>query len=193
MSHSALENLTQRSQATARRGRGIGTMFLGFFGGWWMAIGLTALYRPTLPVFAAIAAVGLTLMIAGWRRSRSGELASVDSVRDTQVAAHIGRVFRNVNIGQWLLIVALLVVLNVVHQVEWISPGIMLIVGAHFFPLAKLFNSPLHYVTGTALVALSCTYPFLTADGPSSPVGPIAAGIILWSAAVFMLADRPRR
>lgn len=193
MAHQVLENLTERTQVAAQRGRGIGAMFLGFFGSWWMAIGLTAIYGAKMAVFAAIAAVGLTLMVAGWRRSHAGKIASAETVRDTLAEAHINRGFRNVNIAQWLLIIALLVVLNIAHHVEWIAPGIMLIVGMHFFPLAKLFNTKLHYVTGSALVALACTYPFLSADGPGSPLGPIAAGMILWLVATFMLVDKPRR
>jgi hypothetical protein len=193
MSQQVLENPTDRSPVRAQRGRGMGAMFLGFFGSWWMAIGLTAVYGSRLAVFAAIAVVGLTLVLVGWRRSRADEPASADLLSDAQVEARIGRVFRNINIAQWGLIIALLITLNVVHRVEWIAPGIMLIVGLHFFPLAKLFNTRLHTVTGTALVALACTYPFLSEAGPGSPVGPIGAGLILWLVAAFMLADGARR
>jgi hypothetical protein len=193
MSHQVLENPTVNSHPAGHRGRGIGVMFLAFFGSWWMAIGLTAIYGTKAAVIAAIAAVGLTLLVAGWRRSRAEAGTSMHEVRDAVNDAHRSRVFRNVNIAQWLCIIALLVVLNLAHQVEWIVPGIMLIVGAHFFPLAKLFRYKLHYFTGAALVALAVSYPFLSVEGPASPVGPVGAGLILWLVAATMLADRPQR
>jgi hypothetical protein len=68
----------------------------------------------------------------------------------------------------------------------------MLIVGVHFFPLAKLFRYDAHYITGSALVALASSYPFFAAGGPTSAVGPIGAAVILWVSAAGMLIRAPR-
>jgi hypothetical protein len=193
MSHRVLESPGAKPQAAAHRGRGIGVMFFAFFGSWWMGIGLTALYGTNAAVIAAVATVGLSLLLAGWRRSQTEARTAMHEAHDEPLEAHQSRVFRTVNIAQWLCIVALLAVLNMAHHAEWIVPGIMLIVGVHFFPLAKLFRYRLHYLTGTALTALAASYPFFSAEGPQSPVGPIGAGLILWLAAAVMLADRPQR
>jgi len=163
---------------------GIGVMFLAFFSTWWMASGLNSLCGLTWAMLSVVVFAGLVLFLAGWRRARR---------EDSSLDAHGARVFRNVNLVQWGACIALVVVLNVVQHAEWITPGIMLIVALHFFPLAKLFRSKLHVVLGAALTALAVSYPFLTAAGPSSGVGPVAAGIILWAAAagrLFVVARR---
>ena len=127
----------------------------------------------------AVVVMGLLLFCAGWSRAKEARGGAEDPQR--------AQAFRNVNIAQWGAILALLVTLNVIQHVEWIVPGIMLIVGLHFFPLAKLFRNRMHYFTGAALAALALTYPFLAAGGPASPVGAIGAALILWVTAASML------
>ena len=61
----------------------------------------------------------------------------------------------------------------------------MFIIGLHFLPLARLFRNPPHYVTGSALILLATTYPFVASGGPSSPAGALVAGLILWASALW--------
>jgi hypothetical protein len=70
---------------------------------------------------------------------------------------------------------------------EWIIPSIILIVGIHFFPLAVAFQVPRHYATGAAMTLLAIFYPLMSSAGPTSPVGCLGAGIILWASAVVAL------
>jgi hypothetical protein len=180
------------NEAGAHHRRGIGVMFLAFFGTWWMVAGLNGLLGLKLALLAVV--VGLALFAAGWRQSRREQSQpDVGDAAQTGIDAQRGKVFRNVNIAQWSGIVCLLVVLNLTHRVEWIMPGIMTIVGLHFFPLAKLFHNNSHYLTGTALVALAATYPFITAQGPASATGPIGAALILWLSAATTLFPAARR
>jgi hypothetical protein len=60
-------------------------------------------------------------------------------------------------------------------------------VGAHFFPLAVVFQVPRHYLTGTALVLWALIYPCLMRSGPLHPIGCLGAGIILWASAAAAL------
>jgi hypothetical protein len=69
---------------------------------------------------------------------------------------------------------------------NWVMPSIMLIVGFHFFPLAKLFSYRAHLVTGALLIALALIYPF-AGSGPMDPIGCIGAGLILWGSATYGL------
>jgi hypothetical protein len=185
------QNIVHDAQAV--QGRGIGVMFLAFFGSWWMAAGLNAIPGMKLSVLTGVVLIGLGLFAAGWRQlQRAKQQTATRQVIDASIEAHRTKVFRNVNIAQWSACGVLVVVLNILQRGEWIVPGIMLIVGLHFFPLAKLFRYRAHYLTGSALVALASSYPLLAADGPASAVGPIGAALILWISAAGMLIRAPR-
>jgi hypothetical protein len=192
LQESAMSNQKVGSEAGTLHGRGIGVMFLAFFGTWWMVAGLNGILgiKPAL----LVAVVGVALFAAGWRQSQREEREpDAGDAAQATVDAQRAKVFRNVNIAQWSGIVCLLGVLNLTHRVEWIMPGIMVIVGLHFFPLAKLFHNKSHYLTGTALVVLAASYPFVMAQGPSSAVGPIGAALILWLSAATTLLHAARR
>jgi hypothetical protein len=192
LQESAMSNQEIVNETGAFRGRGIGVMFLAFFGTWWMVAGLNGILGIKLSLLSAV--IGVGLFAAGWRQSQREEREpdAVDAAR-AGIDAQRAKMFRNVNIAQWGAIVCLLVVLNLAHHVEWIMPGIMAVVGLHFFPLAKLFRNRSHYVTGTALVALAASYPFVTAQGPGSAMGPIGAALILWLSAATTLFQAARR
>jgi hypothetical protein len=185
------QDIVQDAQAV--QGRGIGVMFLAFFGSWWMAAGLNTIPGMKTSVLTGVALIGLGLFAAGWRQlRRAKQHTPTRQVIDASIEANRTKVFRNINIAQWSACIGLVVVLNILQRGEWIVPGIMLIVGVHFFPLAKLFRYQAHYVTGSALVALALSYPFLAAGGPASAVGPIGAALILWVSAAGMLVRAPR-
>ncbi len=71
-------------------------------------------------------------------------------------------------------------VLNNLGQIDWFVPAIMLIVGLHFLPLARLLRYRFHYVTGGALIAVALVYPWLAPGGPTDPLGGLLAAAILW-------------
>jgi hypothetical protein len=166
-------------------------MFLGFFGTLWLVQGCWALGGRSLPLLALVGAGGVGIFLAGlvlsFREAAAGSSLSAGE------QARRRRVFRNVNLLQWAAVVAWIAVLNVMGHVEWITPGIMFIVGLHFFPLAKLFNTPANAVLGAAFTLLAVVYPFLASGGPTSVIGPVCAGLILWTDALARLAQGARR
>jgi hypothetical protein len=48
-------------------------------------------------------------------------------------------------------------------------------------------------VAGHALIAVALGYPHLAQAGPSSPAGPLLAGLILWASASTTLVHTMRR
>ena len=175
---------------TTFRGPGIRMMFLGFFGTWWTLAGCQGLYGASIPVVTAAAIVGLSIFCVGLYLS----LTSVQRPQEEQPEAlqrAQARTFRNINIVQWVAVAALIVTLNVLGHGEWLYPGIMIIVGLHFLPLARLFPASKvnNFITGLALVAVALIYPFVAVGGPQNPWGPLAAGLILWTSALITFAN----
>jgi hypothetical protein len=183
-----VSNLPAAARAV-RRGRGVGIVFLCFFGTSWLAMGCYTLFGPGMAVVAPAVIAGGLLFCAGWRLARRESFRR----QNTDAEARRSKVFRNVNIAQWGAIIALITVLNIVGHGEWILPGIMFIVGVHFFPLAVLFENKAHWVTGAALALLAAIYPLVASGGPASPLGPLGAGLILLIAACASLTEALRR
>lgn len=182
------------SRRAARRGIGIGAMFFAGFGTLWIGLGSHAAGASTT-VLIAIAALGLTLFGLGWRRSREtrlGQFAGDDApafIRDQEARQ---RVFRRINGAQYIAIVAVVTVLNVLGKPEWIGDGIILIVGLHFFPLARLFRSPGHGIVGAALIAIVAAVVLFSRATPDIPAAPIATGLVLWAGAAYGLVRSMR-
>jgi hypothetical protein len=127
-------------------------------------------------------------MVIAVGRVAATPLLTPDRLRSDPLQVRRGRIFHWINGAQWVAAAALIAVLNVVHHPEWIMAGIMLIVGLHFLPLARLFNHRPHVWLGVALSGWAIAYPLILAQGPTSPWGPIGAGLILWAAGLAALA-----
>jgi hypothetical protein len=180
----------QSTQAIARLGnRGTGAMFFSVFGAVWLA-GWASSARAGVAWFAAIVVLAAALFgIALQRYRRDAPLAA--QFKDTPERRRVGRIFNIVNAAQWTAIVIIGQVLARTGHGVWIIPMAIGIIGLHFYPLAAVFRNPTHYATGTAMLALAILYPLLAEGGPSSPLGFLGAGLILWISAAWAL--RPGR
>ena len=175
--------MTQAARAEAVSGRAIGVLFFAVFGAIWMRNGLAAMHRLTPIGIAAILTILAVLVIPSLRLIRLASRNTPQTEPDP-CEREINRAFLRVNMTQWLAIVAAIMLLNLVHKAEFLTPVITFIVGMHLFPLAKLFNYAAHNVTGTLLVLWS-TVVAATLPGSMMPsicsVG--TAAILLGSAA----------
>ena len=178
----------------ARRARrAMGAVFFVPFGAAWLALGESRILAAPKIAYAVIATVAvfllwLTISVRKQALRKAGPLpAPTEDDRRTK------KWFHAVNAGQWILIAVLGIVLLNVGLGAWVIPLAMFIIGAHFLALARLFFVASHYVTGTALMALACLYPFATAAGPASGVGPVLAGLILWASAGYALRPAGKR
>lgn len=170
--------------ALPKQARGAtGIIFFAAFGLLWLLLGLHALLGMRLAWMAPVFAAGGLLFSAGLKRIRQAPRPGIV----TEHTARLRRGFRLVNTVQWVACIGGAVLLTALREGEWIVPSIMLIVGLHFFPLARLFARNSHYVTGAALSLLAVTYPFTSPQGPLNPYGPILAGLILWASALYLL------
>jgi hypothetical protein len=165
------------------KGASIGATIVGGFGAVWLAFGMTSAGMPVkagvalvAPVFAVIA----ILAVAARRRVPKMEQAESPEKKAMM------RAFAAVNVVQW---VAIFAVVNLLHNLRldgWITASIVLIVGAHFLPLARIFRAPQHDRTGWALMLLALAAVVIPASIRDA-VECLGAGVILWASAASAL------
>lgn len=164
-------------------GRATGALFFSVFGALWIGLGLYV--RETLTaVYVVLTAILLAVLIAGalWlkRRAASFPHAPADKAQS--------RSFNRINLAQWVAIGLVGVTFGRMHIELYALTAIVVIVGLHLLPLARVFHYPMHYVTGTALMAWAVlTLCFVSHDHLQS-VTAIGTGIVLWLSAAVTLA-----
>jgi hypothetical protein len=171
----------------ALRGRATGVLFLSGFGGLWFLLGLAASQRLSLPTACALAA-GLAALVAGAVLLRRRSAALPPSTLDPEEQRRAGRTFGRVNAVQWAAIVLIAVVLGRLHLDAYTPAAVTVVVGLHFFPLARLFRSPQHHVTGAALVLWGAVCLLLVPRDVLQSTPAFGTGAILWTAAAVTLA-----
>lgn len=165
------------------RGTSIGATIAGGFGAAWLTLGMSSAGVPlgvglavVLPVFVLIAFLGSVA------RRRLPKFSEAETPEKKQKM----RAFNMVNIAQWLAIFGVINLLRNFHLDAWIVPSIVLIVGAHFIPLAWIFQAPQHLKTGIAMMlcaAVAVVLPVSVRD----TVECMGAGLILWISAAGAL------
>jgi len=170
----------------ALRGRATGVLFLSGFGGLWFLLGLAASQRLSLPTACALAA-GLVALVAGTVLLRRRSAALPPTRLDPEEQRRAGRTFGRVNAAQWAAIVLIAVVLGRLHLDAYTPAAVTVVVGLHFFPLARLFRSPQHHVTGAALVLWGAVCLLLVPRDVLQSTSAFGTGAILWTAAAVTL------
>jgi len=170
----------------ALRGRATGVLFLSGFGGLWFLLGLAASQRLSLPTACALAA-GLVALVAGTVLLRRRSAALPASRLGPEEQRQAGRTFGRVNAAQWAAIVLIAVVLGRLHLDAYTPAAVTVVVGLHFFPLARLFRSPQHHVTGAALVLWGAVCLLLVPRDVLQSTSAFGTGAILWTAAAVTL------
>jgi hypothetical protein len=165
------------------KGSSIGATIVGGFGAVWLAMGMGSAGVPlsvaiavVVPVFVLIACLGSML------RRRLPKPSGVETPEKKQMM----RAFAVVNVVQWLAIFSTVNLLHNWHLDGWIDSAIVLIVGAHFLPLARIFGARQHVGTGAAMMlcaAMAIVMPASVRD----TVECLGAGLILWASAAVAL------
>ena len=171
----------------ALRGRATGVLFLSGFGALWFLLGLAASQGLSLPTACALAA-GLAALVAGAVLLRRRSAALPPSTLDPEEQRRAGRTFGRVNAVQWAAIVLIAVVLGRLHLDAYTPAAVTVVVGLHFFPLARLFRSPQHHVTGAALVLWGALCLLLVPRDVLQSTTAFGTGAVLWTAAAVTLA-----
>lgn len=173
----------ESSRIERAQGSSIGATIVGFFGAVWLMLGMVSAgvswqagVAGVLPVFIVIAFLGMLV------RRRLPEIAEIEPPEKKQRM----RVFMMVNVVQWVGIFGVVNLLASLHLNAWIIPAIVLIVGAHFIPLARIFQAPQHVKTGIAMMLCAAAAVVLPVSVRDT-VECVAAGTILWISAAGAL------
>jgi len=165
----------------------LGGIFLSLFGATWLCGAGYEYAGANLPLLAAIviAALALTAWAIATFRARRRSFAGTD---DPTGAKRIRKGFMIVNTVQWSSIGVAVLLLNITGHVAWIMPAVILVVGLHFFPLAKLLRYGGYNLTALALVLVAVlTFLFGGSGNASIALTLLATGAILWLTAVALL------
>lgn len=168
------------------RGRATGVLFLSGFGALWCLLGLAARQRLSALTVCLVAA-GLGVLVAGAFVLRRRVAALPPLTQDPEAERRVGRVFGRVNAVQWAAIIVIAVVLARLHLDAYTPAAVTVVVGLHFFPLARLFQSAQHHVTGAVLVACGVACGVLVPRDVLQSTTGFGTGTILWAAAAVTL------
>lgn len=168
--------------------RSVESLILAIFGTLWILFAIQLLNDYWLwLVFAALAAiftiVPAALSVRRAIRRRPAE-PTISLERDR-------RIFAIIHIVQAVLILFVIWYLPYTGRSLWTIPAIILILGLHLLPIAKLVQFSSFYVLGVILILLALIgarfVPGLQSDGYKS----LAAGFLLWIGS-FLVFTRNR-
>lgn len=168
-------------------GRALGGVFLSLFGATWL-VGASYQYAGvSAPMLACIGL--LTVMLASWSLlTFFKRRATYTGGRDVEAGKRIRKSLMLVNITQWSIIGLVILLLNVTDHVRWIMPAVIFVVGAHFLPLAHIFQYRGYYMTALGLVMVAAIDSALGMPGRGITVSLLATGAILWASAIALLS-----
>lgn len=168
-------------------GRGIGNVMVTFFGGVWLALSLLAAKEFSWWAITTFAVCFMGLYAGSVILIRRGrKLASQAPVRRRMPAA-MRKQFLWAVAAEIVGCLAVASVCNWLGTYAYIAPGIALIVGLHFIPLAKIFRTPAYYLTAAAIIACcAASWIFLRAQRMDEAAG-VGTGVVLWLTAAYDL------
>ncbi|MEH7531772.1 hypothetical protein COJ92_21560 [Priestia megaterium] len=152
----------------AVRGTAAGVIFMAFFGTLWAGIGIRGMQGWGFLVFIILSLlIGVLLFIGAIALIKksstlSNEVIKKDREKWRKKNIWFGIIF---SLEGFLIAMASFICASTNH-LNLFVPVMALIVGAHFFPLASLFQVPTYYITGTFLCLLATlvilTFPVKT-------------------------------
>jgi hypothetical protein len=171
------------------RGRAIGAVICGAFGAIWMfeALFFGARANPESLLGVALIAIAFIIWpVTQLRSLRHFQVSPADQQRWKAVAAPYW-----INLGvEWLACTAACIWLALIRRYDLIPQALGVIIGLHFFPLAKIFRMPLYNWTAAGMVLAALATLAIPAGHPRDFAAYGVNGLSLWvTAAVILCQD----
>jgi hypothetical protein len=158
---------------------GLGWALLGVAG---LPVGTAARVGLALVAAVVAAAVAATCLRLQKVHPRPPRRAPATGLRD----------FVWVNVAQVVVILVAVPLLTVAGAPALIAPVTCLVVGAHFFPLARIFGQPQYWWTGTLLLGVAAAGAASAFAGSTTPAVFVTVGFpaaaVLWATALHLSA-----
>lgn len=173
----ATDVIDQQSRAFRQRG----VVVLALFGVLWAAVAASGLGPAAAwPVRIGGVVVALGIIAAAFRRADVAE-------RRRSLPERWHRTVGLVNGGQFALIAVLVGVGVAAGVPQIVPPAVCLVVGLHFFPLARLFDQPQYTATAIGLCVAAVLGGLVLVVGPGPEVSRLVVGslaaLVLWATA----------
>jgi len=161
-----------------------GSINLGFFGALWMVY--PAFNFANGLQYVAISVIAINIIIIIFSIIKLRRLPSASNVKQSEEDLNT---FYKVVRYQWIAILLSGVVLSLLQLQQFTAFTVMIIVGLHFWPLAKVFKQKVYYLT-TILIILSGTLGIIFSGDKTEQVSYVpfvATSIILLLTVLYLL------
>jgi hypothetical protein len=161
-------------------------MILTFFGTVWWLVGSVVLDDSArTAALVAGAVLAATLLVLAARR--------LDGTGGREAYERSARTFKWSNVGQGVGIAVVIAVGNITGGYSWIPALIAIVVGAHFFPLARPFGRLEYRWTGGLLIVVGVAGCAMAFSGASESGVQTVAGLgsatVLWATTAWYLVS----
>ncbi|MFE6076495.1 DUF7010 family protein [Paenibacillus sp. NPDC057886] len=158
-----------------------GVMFMTFFGALWASIGIIGSHGLGDPWSLVLSGI-MTLILLSGAISLFGKARNMNHAatpEEIEQRRNINRKFGLVFGLEGLAIFIASVICNMINYFEVFFPIMAIIVGIHFFPLARLFRENFYYGTGITLCILGVITFFLPINATVNNVSLIATSTFI--------------
>jgi hypothetical protein len=150
-----------------------GVLVLALFALAWALVGASG-----LPTGAAWALRIVAVMLVAAAIAAAYRPAAVGAVeRERRLPGGWRRRVGIVNVTQFVVIALVVVVFIAAGRPEFVPPVVCLVVGVHFFPLARLFDQPQYTWTASGLCLVACAGLLVLVTGPGPAPSRVVVGI----------------
>lgn len=178
--------------AGAHQGRAIGALVMTAFGAIWMITGANALSILNWEIWLIVAIVTGLLCLVALRQLQAARRipktpATASQAKSIQTRR---RRFGIILAFEWVPILLVAFVLGRLGHPDFILPAIAVIVGLHFIPLARLFDFPLYYWTGSSFVLVAVASFAIDHLALRQAITCLGCGLALWLTTAAVLVFR---
>jgi hypothetical protein len=174
-----------RKEQSAKPAFYVAAIILTFFGTYLLVRWCASSFDSATPlriILGVIAAALIGFSLLGIIRNRAAP-----SPDDSTARTRKRRAYAFITGAEALGIYVLTNVLTTRGHAEWINAALILIVGLHFLPLARVFKHRAYLATGAALIAIAIVLPQFATGGAGSPLLLLFSGLVLWLTAAHCL------